>query len=365
MPAEIDMQAVANHDAISQILEQHPRVRLSRGLSPIERLCRLERQLNANVPLFIKRDDMLRPFCGNKIRYLEFVLGLYAKSDCDCLIYGGGLTSNYLTQLAMVGAARGIEVHLAIGTRKPDILQSNQLIQALCGAKLHFTEVDVSRASNAEPKMVVAQRLRAQGRKPFVLDYPLSNYTAYLGYMDCMREILLQSEEIDTPLTHVLLCSGWHSYLGLRIAADLVRPEMGIIGFRPIRREETWLGRMYPDFNLFLREKVDEFADFLGVPLTTATFDLSEEHVGPGYAEFDSRTVEAMRLLASTEGILLDPVYNGKAFAGLLDRLAHGAFPGGSSVLFIHTGGVTNMFRFNEQLSRRLSPESPASQTFT
>lgn len=357
----MDLQDVASHDVIARILESHPRTRLFGGPSPIERLWRLERHLNANVSLFIKRDDMLRPLCGNKIRYLEFVLGQYEKSGCDCLIHGGGLTSNYLTQLAMVGAARGIDVHLAIGAQRPDILQANQLIQALCGAGLHFSEVDVSQASNAEPKMALAQQLREQGRKPFVIDYPLSNYTAYLGYMDCMREILLQSAEVDVPFSHVVLCSGWHSYLGLRIAADMVRPDLGIIGFRPVRREGTWIGRKYPDFDLFLRDKVNEFAEFLGVPLTTAAFDLSEDQVGPGYAEFDLRTLEAMRLLASTEGILLDPVYSGKAFAGLLERLAQGVFPSGSSVLFIHTGGVANMFRFNEQLSHSFSTESFAS----
>lgn len=348
---------VASVDAIARILDAQPRSRLHGGPSPVERLWRLERSLNANVSLFIKRDDMLRPLCGNKIRYLEFVLGLYEQSGCDCLIHGGGLTSNYLAQLAMVGAARGIDVHLAISAHRPSTLQANQLIQGLCGAGLHFSEVDVSKASNVEPKMALAQQLREQGRKPFVIDYPLSNYTAYLGYMDCMREILLQSVEADTPFSHIVLCSGWHSYLGLRIAADMVRPNLVITGFRPARREGTWLGREYPDFDLFLRDKVTEFAKFLGIPIATGAFDLSEDQVGPGYAKFDPRTFEAMRLLASTEGVLLDPVYTGKAFTGLLDRLARGFFPAGSSVLFIHTGGVANLFRFSEELSHSFSTD--------
>lgn len=359
--AEVPLPDVVADDPIGRLLDSQPRTRLFCGPSPIERLRRLERCVNADISLFIKRDDMLRPLCGNKIRYLEFVLGLYEKSGSDCLIHGGGLPSNYLAQLAMVGAARGIEVHLAISAHRPNILQSNQLIQALCGAVLHFSEVDSSQASNAEPKLAIAQQLRDQGRKPFVIDYPLSNYTAYLGYMDCMREILLQSAEADTPFSHVVLCSGWHSYLGLRIAADMVRPELGITGFRPARRDGTWLGRTYPDFDLFLHAKVNEFAEFLGIPITTEVFDLSEGRVGSGYAKFDQPTFQAMKLLASTEGILLDPVYTGKAFAGLLERMAEGFFPSGSSVLFIHTGGVANLFRFNEELSHCISTDPAVS----
>jgi 1-aminocyclopropane-1-carboxylate deaminase/D-cysteine desulfhydrase-like pyridoxal-dependent ACC family enzyme len=347
------------NDPIARILADQPRIRLFNQPSPIIRLRHLELHLKSNVSIFIKRDDLLWPFGGNKIRYLEFVLGQFEKSGCDCLVHGGGLTSNYLSQLAMIGATKGIEVHLAIGAQRPNVFEANQLVQGLCGANLHFIETDVSQQGNADSKKILAQKLRENGRKPFVIDYPNSNNTAYLGYMDCMREILQQSHASDTPFSHIVLCSGWHSYLGLRIGADITKSNCHITGFRPVSRGETWLSQSYPDFNLFLLDKINEFSEFLGIQLNTSgSFDLSEEQVGLGYAKYDQKTFEAISLLASKEGILLDPIYTGKAFTGLLARLSQGFFPPNSSVLFLHTGGVINLFSYKEELSNSLSHSS-------
>lgn len=344
-----------DRDPINRILQRYPRVQLYQEFSPVVPLRNLQRRLSADIDIWIKRDDMLLPFFGNKLRYLEFVLGAYEHSGCDCIVYGGGAKSNYLGQLALIGAARNIEIHLAVSGSKPELPPPNPAVAALAGATIYYTDIDPKLIGNSASKSVIARQLVDKGRQPFVLDYPFSNYSAYLGYMACMREIAMQSADLGRRFTHVVLCSGWHSYLGLRLGADLVCPSLSIVGFRPSARGNTWLGLKYPNFDKFLHDKIREFSAFIGQSLAMPEFDLSEEAVGRGYGQVDNDTLEAISLLASTEGILLDPVYTGKAFAGFLARLRRGFFPKESTVLFIHTGGIMNLFSTSAELALHIN----------
>lgn len=343
-------------EKLEALLEAWPRRVLFSQPSPIQRLSRLGKALDTPAALYIKRDDQLRCFFGNKIRYLEYVLGLYDQAGADCLLHAGGMTSNYMAQLALIGASEGIPIHLILDGEKPEVFTGNPLLEEMCGARVHYQKKN--EPTNRERKKKLAQKLRDQGRRPYVIDYPYSNFTAYLGYMRCYLEICEQ-EKKGPQFDMICLCSGWHSYLGLRMAADLLGHQRDIVAFRPARWNDSGLYALFPDFNTFLGDKVKEFASFLGMDIPCGKFQISEGYVGPGYGKTDARTLAAIHLLAIQEGILLDPIYSGKAFAGLLEFLSTTEGNGRRNILFIHTGGTVNLFSFTREITGYLNGIHP------
>ncbi|MBT3198147.1 MAG: pyridoxal-phosphate dependent enzyme, partial [Gammaproteobacteria bacterium] len=303
------------------------------------------------VEIYIKRDDLLRPLFGNKLRYLEYVLGAYDATGSDCLIHCGGKSSNYLAQLAMVGAQEGIPIHLVIQGGRDDMPQGNPLLEELFGAQVRYHSEEPKR-SCSDHKQQLADMLRIAGNRPYVIDFPFSNYSAILGYMRAYDELRQQEAEGVIPyVDNLFLCSAGNSYLGLRLAADLNGDQRNITAISPIRFRDTGLEAVVADREKFLLKKISEFSHFSEVELPTQRVDFDETWVGDGYAIPSEESVEAVRLLASLEGILLDPVYTGKAMAGLIHRVRSGQFTSGSRVLFIHTGGWVNVFAFHQVFS--------------
>jgi 1-aminocyclopropane-1-carboxylate deaminase/D-cysteine desulfhydrase-like pyridoxal-dependent ACC family enzyme len=291
---------------------------------------------------------------GNKIRYIEFIFGLYKKLGYDCVLHAGGITSNYMAQLAMAGAACQIPVYILIRGKKPSLLQGNTLLDELFAQKVVYFETD--EPTNTGIKKKYAEELKKQGLNPLIIDYPVGNFYAYLGYMKAYYELKKQQEQKVCPFfNNIFLCSGFHSYLGLKIAADLFNDPVEITAFRASKWEDTGLSKMFPDINVFLKTKVDEFSEFLNVRLLSHRFNLTDEFVGNGYAIPDPLTFDTILQLSRAEGILLDPVYTGKAFTGLIHYIRNGKIPRDSKVLFIHTGGLINNFTFSDSFTRYLN----------
>ncbi len=335
---------------LKKILDQYPHRTLYNVDSPIQRLDRLEKVLNTGVRIFIKRDDELRPFFGNKMRYIEYVLGQYDDAGADCLVHSGGLTSNYMAQLAMTGAIEGIPVHLILTGEKPGTVTGNYLLQKLCGAHVYFSE-NIRANTNSKDKSSLGRDLAEKGHKPYIVDYPWSNYSAYLGYMRCFEELHRQSNDIG-KFDRIFLCSGWHSYLGLKAGAQILKSDIKITAFRQSYWKDGGLSIEYPEFSLFLKEKINEINDFLDIDIPFSSMDVRETMVGKGYGITDSQTLSAIRLLASNQSIFLDPIYSGKAFAGVIRAIQDGEVKPGESVLFIHTGGSTNIFGYTDEMTR-------------
>jgi 1-aminocyclopropane-1-carboxylate deaminase/D-cysteine desulfhydrase-like pyridoxal-dependent ACC family enzyme len=331
---------------VTAILAAQPRRRLHDDPSPIQRLRRLERELGGEVEIWIKRDDLLRPLCGNKVRYLEFVLGAYDAAGANCLVHCGGQTSNYMAQIAMVGAAEGVPVHLALLGERPEKLQANVLIEEVFGARVVFRPGRFG-GSCSRFKAEIADELRDLGRRPFVVDHPFSNHSAMLGYMAFYAELRGQIARGEAPEPdHIHLCSAGNSYLGLRLAADLAGDRLPVTGFPPLRWAEAGLDHVAPDRPSFLRKKAVEFAAFAAVALRIPAIDVDDSFVGPGYGEPTPESVAAVRLLARTEGVLLDPIYTGKSMAGVIARIRAGQVRRGARILFVHTGGAANLFTY-------------------
>jgi len=334
--------------SLLSIVNAYPRRPIIRTPSPVNRLINLEKALGGKIRIYIKRDDMFLPFCGNKLRYIEYVLGAYDAVSADCILHCGGLTSNYMTQLAMVGAMVGVPVHLLLLGDEPKIWQGNLLLQGLFGATLHFRKGRAG-VSCSNFKQELAKHLRRKGRKPFSVDYPFSNHSAILGYMRAWVEWRAQVFSGLVPdVDQIHLCSAGNSYLGLKIAADLDEINQEIVAYSPIRFSESGLNDVAPDRTSFLCKKAQEFANYIGKQLVISDVKVDEGYVGAGYAIPSAESLDAVKLVARTEGILLDPIYTGKAMAGLIDKIRSRRIPDDSRVLFIHTGGMANVFGYNE-----------------
>jgi len=339
---------------LNSLLRNHPRYLLAVKPSSVHRMVHMEKELGTDVELWIKRDDLLKPFFGNKLRYIEYILGEYYRSGADCLVHAGGLTSNFMCSLAMIGAEFQIPVHLILTGERPSPLTGNPLLCELFGAHVTYTKGREG-TSNSSVKTQIAERLIAEGLKPFVIDYPLSNFLPYLGYINCYAEIMDQVDGGECPKPdHIILCSGWHSYLGLRIASDLIGDSTQITAIHAGYWAGSGLDQIYPQEGEFLLEKVKEFSQFLEIELPTHSFDMDDSYVGSGYGITDERCLQAMHLAAKSEGVLLDPIYSAKAMAGLIDYIHKGRFFPGDRVLFIHTGGFGNVFNYNQDISNLL-----------
>jgi 1-aminocyclopropane-1-carboxylate deaminase/D-cysteine desulfhydrase-like pyridoxal-dependent ACC family enzyme len=314
--------------------------------SPISRLHNIEKKLNTDVKIYIKRDDMLRPYFGNKLRYIEYIFGHYKQSGCDCIVHAGGASSNYMGQLAMAGAIKNIPMHIVLN-ENPDILQGNTLIEKLFGANMYFLKS--TRNTNSKIKETVKNKIINKGGKPYVIDYPYGNFLAYMGYMEAFDEIIDQRNNgCIKDIDHIYLCSGHHSYMGLKFGEYLLNEKINIVAIKAGYWKNFENFKSQKDF---INKKIKEFSKFLDVKFEIDNINLLEDFVGDDYGLASEDSLKALHLLAKYEGIILDPIYSAKAFAGLVKHIETGEIANKESVLFIHTGGTFNVFNYNVEIS--------------
>lgn len=330
---------------LEDLISGRARQTLLPGASSIRRLFRLEAAVGSSAAIWIKRDDALLPFCGNKLRYLEFVLGAARAERADAIIHCGGATSNYLAQLAIAGAMSGLAVHVAVQARPEAARDPCPMLAALHGAEVRFTGTTPC----AEAKAAWASEIASAGGRPYVIGHPFANHSAILGFLAAASELRAQVDAGVAPApTWIYMCSAGNSYLGLRLASALLGDPWNVRAFSPIRFTDTHLAGIASDRVSFLRRKLRDFAEFAGCDLPNFEPAVDEAMVGEGYPLPTRECIEAVRLVGRTEGISLDPIYTGKAMAGLIADLRMGLFSSGDNVLFWHSGGAANLFRFPE-----------------
>lgn len=328
-------------------LDRFPRVDLGSSPTAIERLARLEAALGdqlGGVRLFAKRDDVAGlGGGGNKLRKLEFLLGEAISEGADTFIAIGGRQSNF-ARLAAAACARvglGCELVLSQAVPRHDLDYQeggNILLDQLFGAVIHDLPATDSAAGFAAAR---ADKLRANGRKAFVASVGGSSSTGCLGYVACALEIAGQAHKMGHDFDHIVLANGsGGTHAGLAA------------GFTAMGRSPEFI-RSYA----VLAEEVQSRATTIEAARgTLARLDIAQPDEppidvrggerGPGYGIPTSAMIEAVRLMASTEGLLLDPVYSGKAFAGLLQAVRSGEFRPGANVLFVMTGGTPGLFAY-------------------
>ena len=307
------------------------RVPLAHLPTPIEALPRLSRLLGG-PQLFIKRDDLTGlGMGGNKTRKLEYLAADALAEGAKTLITTGAVQSNHCRQVAAAAAKLGLDCQLILAGDEPGEAQGNLLLDKLSGAQIFFT----SKANRDQELQLRFQQAQRDGQKPYLIPYGGSNTIGALGYLNAMREL---SEQKLEPDWIVFATSSGGTQAGLILGAHLTGFKGKILGISIEHSSDP--------FSAQIADLVNKTVDELGYDwsVTSREVLINDSYCQAGYGVLTSAEIETVNLLARTEGILLDPVYTGRAAAGLLDLIRKGFFRPEEKVLFWHTGGTPALF---------------------
>ncbi|WP_337028969.1 D-cysteine desulfhydrase [Pantoea agglomerans] len=321
------------------LLHQFPRLELLGAPTPLEHLPRLSDYLGRDI--FIKRDDFTPvAMGGNKLRKLEFLAADALREGADVLLTAGAIQSNHVRQTAAVAARLGLKcvalLENPIGTHAENYLSNgNRLLLDLMDAEV----IMVDALNNpAEQLAEQATRLEAQGYRPYIVPVGGSNALGALGYVECAQEIAHQSEGVVDFAAVVVASGSAGTHAGLAVGLEHLLPETELVGVTVSRQVEAQLPLVER-----LRQSLAETLEVQAkAPVT-----LWDDYFAPRYGEPNDEGMAAVKLLARLEGILLDPVYTGKAMAGLLDGVSQNRFRREGPLLFIHTGGAPALFAYH------------------
>ncbi|MDJ0943233.1 MAG: D-cysteine desulfhydrase family protein [Kiloniellales bacterium] len=333
-------------DDLAQRLERIPRVGLAHLPTPLEPLPRLTAHLGG-PRLWVKREDCSGlGFGGNKLRKLDYVLSQALAQGADTLVSGGVAQSNSQRQVAAAAAKLGLACHLVVYEGRvtppsPDYHRSgNALLNRLFGAEIETLTWTGDRNTAIESR---AEALRAQGRKPFVVPYGVSNARGALAYASTVVEIARQSAEAGFTPSAIVHCSGsGGTQAGLVLGARAALPETRVLGIdidaEPDRVEADVL------------RYAEAAAELLQIPFEADDVEVLAGHAGPAYGVPQAATLEAIELAARLEALVLDPVYSGKGLAGLIALVRDGRWKANEEVVFLHSGGEPALFAYREAL---------------
>jgi len=303
-----------------------PRRKYLQGPTPIEALPALSKALGSEINLFIKRDDLLPGAGGgNKTRKLEFSIADALAKGADTIITCGAVQSNHARLTAAWSAKEGLACHLILEERVKgsykEAASGNNFLFELLGVK--------------------ARELVAAGKNPYIIPGGASNAIGATGYAVCAEETMGQLNEMRLGIDHIVVPSGSAgTHAGMVVGMTGVNGGIPISGINVSRTKDVQEELVY---KLAL-----ELAQRLEVKGGVARESIVcfDQYVGPGYSLPTDSMVEAVKLFAGTESILLDPVYSGKTAAGLIDLVRKGHFPKNSNILFLHTGGSPALYAY-------------------
>ncbi|MFN2160477.1 MAG: D-cysteine desulfhydrase family protein [Candidatus Promineifilaceae bacterium] len=317
------------------------RLRFAHLPTPIEPLSRLSKHLGG-PDLYIKRDDETGLATGgNKTRKLEFLIAEALAQGADHVISTGAAQSNHCRQTAAAAARNGLGCTLVLRGQEPEQVTGNYLLDELLGAHVYWTGDRQAKDMIQE----VEKQLQAMGHKPYIVPYGGSNVVGATGYVLAMRELMDQLSEQQLNIDFIVFASSsGGTQAGLVLGAQVYGFRGSVLGIsvdQPADVLQTQVGAL-----------ATATAAHLGLgqlPLLDHV-EVNDDYLGGGYAVVGELEREAVRLLAQMEGILLDPVYTGKAMGGLIDLIRWGAFTRGQNVLFWHTGGTAALPAFANSL---------------
>lgn len=319
-----------------------PRLRLAALPTPLDEASRLTAALEG-PRLLIKREDLTGvAFGGNKIRQFEYSLAPAVEQGCDVLVNSAAAQSNQSRQTAAVAAKLGLRsVIIARADAHAHPVQGNLLLCHLLGAEVRLVRPELQ----AQAKASLLEELRAEGHKPYDTGYDGAVYRS-VAYVDGFLELWAQLRERHIRPDALYLCSGLHTQVGLVVAAKALGLDLRIVGipYSPRRTNEEQTDRLVAMAN--------ETARVLGLDLSFGPEDMETYVVfaGPAHGVITEGAQEAIQLAARTAGLMLDPVYTGKAMAGLIAHIREGQFSEDQTVVFVHTGGTPALFAYNTEL---------------
>lgn len=322
-----------------QNLTRFPRLEFIGAPTPLEYLPRFSDYLGREI--YIKRDDVTpMALGGNKLRKLEFLAADALREGADTLITAGAIQSNHVRQTAAVAAKLGLHcvalLENPIATRAENYLTNgNRLLLDLFNAQIEMCDALTDPVAQLSE---LATRIEAQGFRPYVIPVGGSNPLGALGYVESALEIAQQCEGA-VELSSIVVASGSAgTHAGLAVGLEQLMPEAELIGVTVSRKRDEQKPKVVTLQQAVARELDVE---------ARADITLWDDYFAPGYGTPNEEGVEAIKLLARLEGILLDPVYTGKAMAGLIDGISQNRFKDHGPILFIHTGGAPALFAYH------------------
>ncbi len=339
-----------NRQELRDRLATRPRVALAHLPTPLDPLPRFSEALKGpggGPAIWIKRDDMTGlAFGGNKTRQLEFVFADMLEQGADVLVAGAYTQSNWCRQMTAACRRLGLDISLLLlhGEKGP-ALQGNLLLDHLMGADV--TVVDLDSMEHLQPLLdAKGEALRLAGRKPYVMK-PLgveSLALGALGYVEAAAELDRQFDDAGLVPTHLYVCGANMTPAGMALGFKALARDIRLVNVTPIQWSEP-----RADDIVRIGNAAADLLD-LEVRLETGDFESHDDYIGERYGVVSDGGREALKLMARSEGIILDPVYSSKALAGLIDHVRLGSLTRDDTVVFVHTGGTPALFAYAEDL---------------
>lgn len=300
----------------------------------IEKLERLSKELGKNI--YIKRDDQTgSEVSGNKIRKLEFAVKEAIDNNSDYLITCGGIQSNHARATAAVAAKLGMGSHLVLRGKEDNEIEGNLFLDKILGANIKFVTPEEYKNHRKEIMENIKLELGKKGHKAYIIPEGASNGIGSFGYYKAMEEILKQEEELGIKFDAIAMAVGsGGTYAGLYYGNYINENVAKIYGINVCDNSEFFKNRV-----LELLEEMSQYTN-VKIPVNKENINIIDGYVGLGYALSQKEEIEFIQSLAKLEGIVLDPVYTGKAMYGLVEEIKKGNFKEHNNILFIHTGGL-------------------------
>jgi D-cysteine desulfhydrase len=327
-------------DPVSMDLAYPPRLQLAQLPTPLQALPRISKAYGGGHRIWVKRDDLTgAALSGNKLRKLEFVTALAREQGCDTLITCGGVQSNHCRATALAGAQLGFGVHLILRGEAPEEIDGNLLLDHLAGARVsHY-----SRSRFGSELDIIFREwedhYRNRGYHPFSIPIGASDGVGIWGYIAGAEELGkdLQKEGIEGA--HIVCASGsGGTQAGLSLGAVLHGLDLDVWGFNVCDDEAWFQAKIAAD----MEDWKERYRPHEALP--DSAVRVIDGYVGPGYGRADAEVFDTIAMAARLEGLVLDPVYTGKAFHGMLEEIRLGRFAGRRDIVFIHTGGIFGLF---------------------
>lgn len=322
---------------------EYSRILVANLPTPIQKLKNLSNKYG--VGIYLKRDDYSgTEVSGNKVRKLEFSIGDAIKKGCDTIITAGAIQSNHCRATAAVAAKLGLNCELLIKAEEPDEFEGNIFLGRMLGANIHY----MSPENSVELKMEeIRNELTRKGKKAYIIPIGASNAVGSLGYAENIKEILKQERELGIEFDAIVVTIGsGGTYAGLWYANEDLEKPKDIIGFSVSDSTEEFTHEVKKIlFEMYKNDSVDKES------IDESRIIINDEYVGDGYALSRNSEIEFICEIAKSEGIILDPVYTGKAFLGLITEIKKGKFAKYKNVLFIHTGGLLGWTRNQRKMA--------------
>ncbi|MBI3962774.1 MAG: D-cysteine desulfhydrase family protein [Deinococcus sp.] len=344
MPAARRPQ-VLTRSALRERVALRPRIPLAHLPTPLDEALNLSRALGPRI--LIKRDDATGlAFGGNKTRQLEFLMADARAQGADTIVACAATQSNFCRQTTAAARKLGMDVALLLSRGvKGTTLQGNLLLDHLMGAAIEFVDF-WSIDQFLEAMEAKAEALRRQGKKPYVMDmWRQLTPIAAVAYVDCFLELADQLDQRGIAADYLYLSGANITPAGLALAAKATGSQIQVVGVTPMRWEE--------DRPTDIARIANATAQLLGIDtrLTPQEIKNLEGYIGQGYGMVSEQGAEAIKLVARTEGLFLDPVYSSKGMAGLIDQIRQGHIRPDQTVVFLHTGGTPALFAYHQELT--------------